>query len=81
MPHSSMLCDRPISSEELNRIAIVYEVVRHHAHLSRHHPMAERIAAMAVRFYQLGIRDEQVLIEAVLRSYKKLSEASMTATA
>lgn len=80
MPHSSMLCDRPISSEELNRLAIVYEVVRHHAHLSRHHPMAERIAAMAIRFYQLGVRDEQVLVETVLRSYQQISQASMTAT-
>jgi enoyl-CoA hydratase/carnithine racemase len=76
-----MLCGRPISSEELNRHAIVYELVRHHAHLSRHHPMAERIAAMAIRFYQLGVRDEEVLIEAVLRSCQKLTAASITAKA
>jgi hypothetical protein len=71
---SAQLCDQPISSAELNRLTTVYEIVCRKAGMPRDHPNAERIAAIAIRFYQLGIRDEEILVETVLCSYQLLSE-------
>ncbi len=75
MPYmSAQLCDQPISSAELNQLTTVYEIVCRKAGMRLDHPNAERIAAIAIRFYQLGICDEEMLVETVLCSYQQPSE-------
>jgi hypothetical protein len=66
-------CD-PIYPDELERLQIIYETARYGACLSRHDPAAERLAAMAIRFYQLGIRDDEALTRRIIEAGRTLRQ-------
>jgi hypothetical protein len=63
----------PIYPDELERLKIIFETARFLACLSRYDPAAERLAAMAIRFYQLGVKDDQELIDRILEASRLLS--------
>lgn len=62
----------PIGPDELERLQTIFETARYIACMSRHDPAAERLAAMAIRFYQLGIRDDDALIHTIVKTNKAL---------
>ena len=66
----------PLFPEELERLQIIYETARFTSCLSRHDPAAERLAAMAIRFYQLGIRDDDVLIKTIVEAGRNLRQTN-----
>lgn len=63
----------PLHPEELDRLGRVYEVARWMAGTSRHDPSAQRLAAMVIRFYQLGVRDDEVLLASILKTHGQLN--------
>ncbi|TWF56841.1 hypothetical protein [Neorhizobium alkalisoli] len=75
MNSSERATNDPISPEELERLKVIYETARYTACLSRHDPLAERLAAMAIRFYQLGIRDDGVLIDKIVETSRSLRQS------
>ncbi|KQQ37744.1 MULTISPECIES: hypothetical protein [Rhizobium/Agrobacterium group] len=64
---------KPLDPGELERLARIYNVARWMTGRSRHDPSAARLAAMAIRFYQLGVRDDDVLLEKVLSTHSALT--------
>ncbi|MBO0140240.1 hypothetical protein JZX87_03555 [Agrobacterium sp. Ap1] len=62
----------PIEPEELERLQTIFETARYIACMSRHDPAAERLAAMTIRFYQLGIRDDDALIHTIVKTNRAL---------
>ena len=64
----------PLAPEELDRLDKVYGVARWVTGRSRHDPAAQRLAAMVIRFYQLGVRDEEVLLAMVIDTHRDLVE-------
>lgn len=67
-------CD-PIYPDELERLQIIYETARYGACLSRHDPAAEHLAALAIRFYQLGIRDDEALTSRIIEAGRTLRQS------
>ncbi len=65
---------KPLAPEELDRLDKIYGVARWVTGKSRHDPAAQRLAAMVIRFYQLGVRDEEVLLAMVIGTHKDLAE-------
>jgi hypothetical protein len=65
----------PIYPHELERLKTIYETARFSSRLSRHDPAAERLAAMAIRFYQLGIRDDELLLKTIVNAGRNLRQA------
>jgi len=63
----------PLTPEELDRLGRIYGVARWITGKSRHDPAAQRLAAMVIRFYQLGVRDEEVLLAMVVGTYQDLA--------
>ena len=63
---------RPLGPEELRRLDHIYDAARWITGRSKHDPAAARLAAMAIRFYQLGIQDEAVLLERVVDTHVRL---------
>lgn len=64
----------PIGPEELGRLQAVFETARHRTCMSPHDPAVERLAAMAIRFYQLGIRDDEALVETIVQTNRTLRQ-------
>ena len=64
----------PLEPHELRKLAHIYQIARGLTGRSRHDPAAMRLAAMAIRFYQLGIRDEDLLLERVVDTHAGLVE-------
>jgi hypothetical protein len=69
----------PLYPDELQRLDRIYEIVRRKAGLSWHDPLTARVATMTIRFYQLGIQDDQALIDTVSRAYDTISDRAQTA--
>ena len=65
---------KPLAPEELERLDRIYGVARWITGKSRHDPAAQRLAAMVIRFYQLGMRDEEVLLATVVGTDADLAE-------
>lgn len=65
----------PIGPEELCRLQAVFETARDLTSISAHDPAAERLAAMAIRFYQLGIRDDEMLVQTIVQTNRTLRQA------
>jgi hypothetical protein len=63
----------PLDPGELERLARVYNVARLMTGRSKHDPSCARLAAMAIRFYQLGVRDDDILLEKVLSTHSDLT--------
>jgi hypothetical protein len=63
----------PLHPDELDRLGRIYEVARWMAGTSRHDPSAQRLAAMVIRFYQLGVKDDQVLLASILKTHGQLT--------
>lgn len=64
----------PLAPEELDRLDRIYRVARWLTGKSRYDPAAQRLAAMVIRFYQLGVRDEEVLLAMVIGTHRDLAE-------
>jgi hypothetical protein len=64
----------PLEPHELRKLAHIYQIARGLTGRSRHDPAVMRLAAMAIRFYQLGIRDEDLLLERVVDTHSRLAE-------
>jgi hypothetical protein len=64
----------PLEPHELRKLAHIYQIARGLTGKSRHDPAASRLAAMAIRFYQLGVRDEDLLLEKVVNTYARLAD-------
>lgn len=67
----------PIGPDELERLQTIFETARYIACMSRHDPAAERLAAMAIRFYQLGIRDDDALIHTIVKTNRALRSSGL----
>jgi len=72
MAVSNTMAYEPIGPDELERLQNIFETARYIACMSRHDPAAERLAAMAIRFYQLGIRNDDDLIHTIVKTNKAL---------
>jgi hypothetical protein len=72
MELSKMTSYEPIGPDELERLQTIFETARYIACMSRHDPASERLAAMAIRFYQMGIRDDDVLIHTIVKTNRTL---------
>lgn len=72
MNHMAVHADPPLFPEDVALVHRVYEMARRACRLSRHDVEAQRLAAMAVRFYQLGIRDDQYLLSRLVRAHQDL---------
>ena len=68
----------PLYPNELQQLDRIHEIVRRKTGLSQYDPLAARVAAMTIRFYQLGVRDNQALIDAVSRAYDTVSDRQRT---
>ena len=77
MGHHAEIHGEPLYPDELERLKIIYETARFSSCLSRFDPAAERLAAMAIRFYQLGIRDDEVLIRTIVDAGRSLRQADL----
>jgi hypothetical protein len=64
----------PLEPRELSKIFHIYQIARGLTGMSPHDPSATRLAAMAIRFYQLGLRDEDLLLERVVDTHARLIE-------
>lgn len=64
----------PLAPEDLERLDRIYSVARWATSRSRHDPASHRLAAMVIRFYQLGVRDEDVLLATVIGTHADLAE-------
>lgn len=67
----------PIGPDELERLQTIFETARYISCMSRHDPAAERLAAMAIRFYQLGIRDDDALIHTIVKTNRALRSSGL----
>jgi hypothetical protein len=63
---------RPLDPEELKRLERIYDAARWITGRSKHDPAAARLAAMAIRFYQLGVQDDEALLEKVVKTHCEL---------
>lgn len=72
MGHAQAQSYEPIGPDELERLQTIFETARYIACMSRHDPASERLAAMAIRFYQMGIRDDDVLIHTIVKTNRTL---------
>ena len=74
MHHCTSVSNSPLGPDDLQRLDRIYAVVRFNLGCSRYNPLSERIAAMAIRFYQLGIHNDEHLVALILQACSELSD-------